>query len=264
MDCQTATLTEIPNDKFQSCTMLIEIVFRINTHPRYYLRRIGSYAFGFCENFQRITNGLPLSLVELGPCAFVNCTSLQQDITIPRRVQLVHVRCFMGCIGITSVVFEHQSTDPVVALRFEAFGGCSRLRTVILPPNLPWIPRYCFLHCTRLTNIPIPNAVRVIAHCAFQQCWALQSIMLSENMTGIGYDAYWGCKSLETVVIKSSTVQFGVSIFHECPLLTTITMYPWKRCDFLSALDGPTSDNCNFRYNLVQKSQNQLAQCRRR
>ena len=128
--------------------------------------------------------------------------SLQQDITIPRRVQLVNVRCFSLCAGITSVVFEHQPTDPVVVIRFEAFGGCSNLRTVTLPPNLPWIPRYFFLHCTRLTNIPIPNAVRVIAHCAFQQCVALRSIILSENMTGIGYDAYWGCKSLKTVVIN--------------------------------------------------------------
>ena len=83
----------------------MEVVFRINTHPRYYLRRIGSYAFGFCENLQRITI----------------------------------VRCFSLCAGITRVVFEHQPTDPVVTLRFDAFGDCSKLLTVTLPPNLPWI-----------------------------------------------------------------------------------------------------------------------------
>ena len=265
IDCNNASITEIPDEKFKCCQLLIELVFLNNTddsliNNENYLRRIGKRAFGYCYNLQRITNGLPLGLVELDDYAFYLCDSLSQEITIPRKVRIVGKLCFRGCCCITSVVFDHLPTDPVVDIRQEAFHSCIRLRSATLPPNLPSIPSRCFFGCVLLINIPIPIHVREIEDDAFYNCISLRSIDLSENIDGIHLMAYIFCDNLETVTIKSSTVEFGENCFRSCRSLTTIKVYPWV----LPRLFQAMSNDSSFCYKLLRQSQYQLSRFRQR
>ena len=255
---------DIPAYKFVECCMLIEIVFLHNNDNKQnnILRYIGQCAFDHCKNLQRIRNGLPVGLVELGREAFQWCTSLQQGLTIPRSVLLIDFHCFFGCSSITTVDFDHLPTDAV-DLRAYIFAGCSELRSVTLPPSLPSIPSCCFYGCVLLIHVPIPITVRVIERAAFCGCSALRHIDLSENITEIQDNAYTSCSSLTTVTIRSSTVQFGESVLALCPSLSTIKIYPWVLPRLFAAMNGPTTDASNFRNELLRKSQHQLAQFRR-
>ena len=290
IDGKTATMTEIPDKKFKRCKWLIELVFLNNTTEdinnrtkknEQYLRRIGKDAFMHCRNLQRITNGFPLGLVELDEFAFYNCVSLRQEMTFPRKVRVVGTGCFIGCHGITRVVFDHLPTDPVT-IQYAAFSSCTGLRSAMLPPNLPSIPQEGFCGCVALIHIPIPHYVREIKDDTFRGCTSLRSIQLSENMERIHLAAYMGCTSLETVTINSSTVQFERNCFEGCPVLTTIKLYPWVVPRLLGAMnnnfddDDEIDDNeeifgdnqrlkiteMSFCYNLVRQSQYQLARFR--
>ena len=260
---------DIPEGKFELCGMLIEIVFLNNNknNQRNILRYIRNHAFFRCFNLQRIRNGLPGRLAELGRCAFAECFRLQQGLAIPRSVLLVDRCCFYYCVSITSVEFGHLPTD-FVELRDEAFSLCNKLRSVTLPMSLRSIPHYCFYECVALINIPIPIPVRIIETCAFCGCSALRHIDLSENITEIRQNAYTECIRLETITIKSSTVQFGDHAFDHCLSLSwegaTIKVYPWVLPRLFAAMNGLTADASNFRYKFLRKSQHQLAQFRRR
>ena len=264
---------DIPRDKFFMCRGLIEVVFLNNNknNERNILRYIRTRAFSGCINLQRIRNGLPAGLVELGRDAFRFCRSLQQGLTFPRSVLLIDINCFHYCISITSVEFEHLPTDPL-ELREAAFSCCSKLWSVILPISLRSIPDGCFRNCVLLIHIPIPINVRVIENYAFCGCSALRHIDLLENIMEIRRGAYSMCSSLTTVTIKSSTVQFGDDVFDLCPSLSTIKVYPWVLPRLFAAMDGRTTvmngptavDASNFRYKFLRKSQHQLAQFRRR
>ena len=272
IDCKNANITEIRDKQFQHCQWLIEVVCLNNTDDSMinndnYLRRIGKHAFQFCLNLQRITNGLPLGLIELDDGAFGYCSSLSQEIVIPRKVQVVGIDCFIDCYCITSVVFDHLPTDSVNIGHF-AFGTCTGLRSATLPPSLPSIPAYCFNGCVLLINIPIPIHVRGIGDCAFKGCLSLRSIDIFENIDRIHSGAYRGCTSLETVTIKSSTVQFGRHVFRSCPSLTTIKVYPWVLPRIFAAMSNndnvndEESTNPNFCYKLLRQSQYQLSRFR--
>ena len=207
---------------FFSSDMLIEVVllynnFMINEN---YLVCIGRQAFSHCHNLQRITNDLPLGLIELGVCTFLDCTSLPQEFKIPRTVQIIRSHCFHCCMDITSVVFGHLPTDTQELLAL-VFTACYRLDSVTLPQNLALIPEDCFCDYFRLTNISIPLAVCEIENTAFSGCTSLHRLRsiidLLENITGVHEEAYVACTSLETVTFKSSTVQFGRDVFGNCP-----------------------------------------------
>ena len=256
---------DIPEDKFFDCGMLIEIVFLNNNKnmQNNILRYIGEYAFYHCYNLQRIRNGLPMGLLEMGEYAFKLCTSLQQGLIIPRNVLLLDIGCFHSCKSITSVVFDHLPTDPV-NIRRHAFCECSELRSVTLPISLRSIPSNCFRGYVLLIHILIPIPVRVIGFSAFIGCSALRHIDLSENITAVHENAYSECSSLTTVTIKSSTVQFGRNNFAFCPSLSTIKVYPWVLPRLFAAMNGPTTDASNFRNKFLRNSQYQLTQFRRR
>ena len=260
---------DIPEEQFEWCQWLIEIVFLNNNKnmQNNILRYIGPYAFAHCYHLQRIRNGLPVGLLTLGRCAFQYCESLQQELTIPRSVFLIDRECFVRCLSITSVVFEHLVTDPL-ELRKGSFYNCRELRSVTLPPSLSLIPDICFHECVALIDIPIPIPVRVIEQSAFRGCSALRHIDLSENITEIRQNAYTECIRLETITIKSSTVQFGDHAFDHCLSLSwegaTIKVYPWVLPRLFAAMNGLTADASNFRYKFLRKSQHQLAQFRRR
>ena len=260
IDCKNSNITEMHDYSFFSSDMLIEVVFLYNNSMinENHLVCIGRQAFSHCHNLQRITNGLPLGLIELGVCTFLDCNSLPQEFTIPRTVRIIRSRCFDRCMDITSVVFGHLPTDTVELLA-SVFTACYRLDSVTLPQNLALIPEGCFRDCFRLTNIPIPLAVREIENTTFSGCTSLRSIDLSENITGVHEKAYAGCTSLETVTIKSTAVQFGRDVFGNCPSLTTIKMYPWVLPRLFEAMNTDPS----FCYKLLRQSQYQLSRFQR-
>ena len=78
-----------------------------------------------------------------------------------------------------------------------AFGGCSRLRSVVLPGSVTQIGQYAFRNCASLVEITLPAAV-----------------------TTIMFQPFINCTSLARVNIESSSFELGSAAFVNCPSLT--------------------------------------------
>ena len=76
----------------------------------------------------------------------------------------------------------HVKVDPSVkAIRFQAFRGCSRLRTVNLGKALEEIGVGAFERCESLHEIVVSPSVKAIKTHAFRGCSKLTSVNLSQS-----------------------------------------------------------------------------------
>lgn len=221
--------TDIAAKKFQECARLIEIVVPKNS----VLTHIRRDAFSTCRNLQRITNGLPTTLVLMEERVFDSCTGLRGRLVIPPNVTFLGSSCFYFCTGLTSVVFETSTSAGIeqttVVLGFSCFLDCIELQSVRLPQTLITIPCSCFMGCVKLTDIPIPKSVQTLEGWVFSECKSLRSMDLSENVNELGAFLFKNGASLESLTIRSSSsnIQFGQDFLVWCPLLSTIKVYPW-------------------------------------
>ena len=90
-------------------------------------------------------------IIQIGSCAFANCTSLQE------------------------VVFEGTNMRKI---GWGAFLNCTRLRNISLPVQLRSIGTIAFANCTQIPSIKIPDQCRVDDQ-AFVSCSGIQSVELS-------------------------------------------------------------------------------------
>ena len=239
--------TEIPEEAFHFCKLLIEIVFAENSR----LTEIGGRAFGYCPNLQRM-NTLPTELLYLRNSAFIDCISLQGELVIPSKVVLVEDQCFRNC-GITSVVFnDNPSSDAgPMELGWSVFSKCYDLRSVRLPHNIDSIPTRFFFGCPALINCPVPVSVEEIGETAFMRCSALQSVDLPERTIRIGDQAYKNCTSLEQVTIRAIEAHYGQDVFTNCPALATIQVFPSLWTQLFESMQNDPS----FLFHFVRKYQ---------
>jgi hypothetical protein len=115
--------------------------------------------------------------------------------------------------------FQHRQSLKKVSIKSLqrihrlAFGGCSSLQYINLPPTLLEIGQGAFRFCTSLTTIQIPPSVTEIGEGAFAGCTSLQSVTLPSTPTStssppysikIGQAAFHGCSSLISIVIPNN------------------------------------------------------------
>lgn len=91
------------------------------------------------------------TIIQIGSCAFANCSSLQE------------------------VVFEGAYVRKI---GWGAFLNCTRLRNISIPNQLRSIGTVAFANCSQLPSIKIPDHCRVDDQ-AFVSCTNLQSVELS-------------------------------------------------------------------------------------
>ena len=244
--------TDIEARKFWGCPFIIELVVPKTCA----VTRIQMNAFSHCNNLQRITNGLPETLLILEEYAFASCSSLHGHLVVPPNVTLLGYGCFLNCYALTSVVFQPSTSTATVVLHGSVFRYCIRLRFVRLPQTLITIPAYSFSNCHSLTDIPIPESVRKVQESSFVNCYSLRSIDLSDNIDKLGKRAFVECTSLEQIIIRSSSsnIRFGDNIFLRCSSLSTIKVYPWLFPKIFEAMNGDPS----FIYKFFHKYHHQI------
>ncbi len=76
----------------------------------------------------------------------------------------------VGDIVIPEFIEVHDKRYSVIRIDNNAFGGCSSLKSIV-----------------------IPNTVTIIDKYAFRKCISLESISIPESVTGIGDNAFYGC-----------------------------------------------------------------------
>jgi hypothetical protein len=119
----------------------------------------------------------------------------------------------------------------VTEIGFNAFNGCSNLKTVKLSANITSLNQGIFTECSSLESVIIPNGVKSIGKFAFEGCSSLGSINLPETLEEIGEQAFFGCSSLKQLFIPKNFVRFGKdenntywSFIYGCTSLTSIVV----------------------------------------
>ncbi len=97
------------------------------------------------------------------------------------------------------------------------FRGCSALRKVNLPADMPLIPSYCFAGCTTLSSITLPANITEIGYAAFKGCTSLNNVTIPSKVEKIEPLAFESCTSLTKIYIPMTcgNVGYEKSSLHE-------------------------------------------------
>ena len=96
----------------------------------------------------------------------------------------------------------------------EAFVGCDKIESVVLPEGLEYIGKGAFKGWlmtggNSIASIQFPSSLKVIDDFAFSNCSSLTEIILPEGLTTIGFLAFDGCRSLKRIVLPSTVKSIG-------------------------------------------------------
>ena len=105
---------------------------------------------------------------------------------------------------------ELQYFTGLEALPENAFNGCNKLNSIILPKNITVIPQYCFAGCNGFTSFTVPEGVTTIVNNAFRNCKGITSISFPQTLTkleGAQFDN--AGQKIKTLVIPKNVTSFG-------------------------------------------------------
>ena len=143
------------------------------------------------------------------------------SVTIPERTNDGQV------VSILDGVFYKNSTitniyipDTITTIGIDAFGYCTKLKSVRLPQKLTAIPMECFVYCSSLTKITLPSSCSQIGYNAFSACKNLYQVNVTKNVKSITSSSFTDCnkKRLTIVAPKNS---YAVKYAKKYSIMTT-------------------------------------------
>ncbi len=176
-------------------------------------------------------------------------TGSATNLTIPstidgHKVIYISYEAFAGCTSLKSVVIPNGVTE----IGGSAFKGCINLESVTIPDSVTSIYISAFEGCEKLDSVTLPDSVTYLDWSVFEDCTSLKSITLPSGITSISFDLFKGCTSLESIIIPDGVVRIGDSAFWDCTSLksinipdsvTTIAFGAFSGCTALTTITIP-------------------------
>ncbi len=183
-------------------------------------------------------DGLPVTAIN--DCAFMQ-TSIE-TIILPEGLTHIYSEAFGGCTKLRSVSLPStlQSIDPYT------FINCDSLTGIVLPDGLTRIGDQAFWECDSLASITLPGSLKSLGDYAFSSCPSLTSVTLNEGITALGYASFDNCTALTEVILPDSLTDYGSHTFYGCSALTSITVpanvsevgyNPFQACSSLTEVE---------------------------
>lgn len=118
---------------------------------------------------------------------------------------------------------ELQLFTSLEIIPYAWFAGCSKLKSVKLPPNLKILADFAFNKTASLEKISIPNSVNRIARSAFS-CSGIKEVLFEEPNDKIDLEssAFIDCMNLTEVTLPSGLSWMQEEVFWQCKNLKDV------------------------------------------
>ena len=230
----------------------VTVTYQNNSSPSY------SSLSGAINIPESVTySGKTYSVTSIGSSAFYGCSGLT-SVNISDIVQWCAIE--FGNYDANPLYYAHhlylngsEVTDLIIPnsvteIGWDAFSGCTGLKSVTIGNSVTSIGNYAFWECSGLTSVTIGNSVTSIGEYAFYgTAWynnqpdglvyagpvaykykgtmpSGTSIVLKEGTKGIAESAFLGCSGLTSVTIGNSVTSIGDNAFRGCSGLTSVTI----------------------------------------
>ena len=142
-------------------------------------------------------------LEEIPTFAFIECLQLKEASL--GSVKIIGETAFVMCVSLERV----EMPDTVISIKDGAFGICSSLSSITLPPSLEYLGPRVFTNCDSLTSMDIPDGIDTLRYGTFNLCTQLSEITLPANLTKIQTLCFSGCVSLKRINFEGTMEQWN-------------------------------------------------------
>lgn len=242
LDVKVAILIDrrvLPSFSFYGRLSLVKVVFGKGLHT------IGVGAFYGCECLADVK--LPSTLLMISAQAFSLCKALR---SFPHG--LPSGLSFIGENAFEASGLRHLTVPPTVEMIGKyAFANCRKLKSIILPIDLPSIGTAMFYGCKQLRGVEVPMMVEEVGKLAFYDCSSLLCLDFSRctECMKIGFQAFSRCSKLRFLYLPPNLNELPAQMLTYCSSLTHLRIPPnvvsigcgsmFQRCASLVSLELP-------------------------
>ena len=184
------------------------------------IEEIPASAFHNCEKLSSFS--WPKGVTTIGAGAFYN-TGLT-SVSIPSTVMYMSgdtYGTFQSCEKLTSVTIN---STKLTEIGYNAFKGCTALKTVKLSSSITRIGDYAYSSCSALTTINWGSStVTKIGDFAFNDCTSLTALTLPETLTTLGKGCF-ADTGITTLALPDRLTSFTGSAFQYAANLRELTV----------------------------------------
>ena len=119
---------------------------------------------------------------------------------------------------------EEVDGEKVTAIADEAFKGCHKMNTVVIPDSVVQLGYGAFANCLCLTKVKLPEGLKEISRCAFDNCRSLKTIEFPKQLEVIDGYAFFECKQLTEVKMPNTVKILGIAAFSACSNLKSVSI----------------------------------------
>ena len=211
------------------------------------LEEIGNSAFLYCSSLMSEIS-LPHSLKRIGAHAFEQ-SSIKGNLVLPDGLEEIGSSAFAYCSGLTGSLTIPSS---IRIIYYNTFMSCGFTGNLTLPMGLTEIQGSAFSNTKFKGELNIPSTVTTIEDCAFSYTEFNGTLILPKELISLGQFAFESCWRLSGVVeIPDNIVSIPAGLFRGCSNLEGIVLHK-----DVEVIESNAFYNCFYITSFVSRAKN--------